>query len=198
MAIDVAALLTSLLPALNAASISDADLTFWTATELYEWADEAGKWLARSCGAFVSANTLAAGGSVDLSASFIDTIFAAVDGTALREASVRELEALDAGWDSATGTAKRYTLTGVETMRLYPAPATGTLEVIEHQLPADITSGNPTLAAATALGGFLAISILGAARAKEGNASMPEVAAHCAERTILYGKVFSALYGGVQ
>jgi len=196
MAIDVAALLTSLLPALNAASISDADLTFWTSTELYEAADEAGKWLARTAGLFVGANTLAAGGSVDAGASFIDTIFAAVNGTALREASVRELEALDGGWETAVGTAKRYTLTGTRTLRLYPAPATGSLEVIEHQLPADITSGNPTLAAATAIGGFLAVSILGAARGKEGDASIPEVAAHCAERISLYGKVFEALYGG--
>jgi hypothetical protein len=196
MAIDVAALLTSLLPALNAASLSDADLTFWTSTELYEAADEATKWLARTAGLFVGANTLAAGGSVDVGASFISTIFAAVDGTTLREASVRELEALDGGWETAVGTAKRYTLTGTRTLRLYPAPASGSLEVIEHQLPADITSGNPTLAAATAIGGFLAVSILGAARAKEGDGSMPELAAHCAERISLYGKVFEALYGG--
>lgn len=198
MAINVTTLLTSLLPALNAAALTDSELIFWTTAELYEFADEAAKWLARTAGCFVAAGTLTASGTVDLTAPHISSIFAAVDGTTLREANVRELEALDSAWESAAGAAQRYTLTGAQTLRIYPAPASGSLEVIEHQIPADITSSAPSLAASTAIAGFLALAILGAARAKEGDASMPEVAAHCADRKNLYGRVLTAIYGGVQ
>lgn len=200
MAVNVATLLTSLLPALNAAALTDAELSFWTTAELYEFADEAAKWLARNAGVFVAVDSsFQAERSVDLTDFHISTIFAAVDGAALREANVRELEALDATWESTQGLPKRYTMTGARTLKIYPDPMSeGALELIEHRLPADITSLNATLAAPAAIAGFLAIAILGAARSKEGDASMPEIAAHCTERTNLYAGVLTALYGGDQ
>jgi hypothetical protein len=199
MAINLTTLLTGLMQDLNSASFTDADLIWWTTAELYEFADEAAKWLARECGCFCEVATFAASGAVDLGALHISTIHAAIDGRTLREATVRELEALDAGWNARVATvavpAKRWAPTGSQTLRIYPAPASGTIEAIEHRLPADITSVAPSLAAPPAIASFLAMSVLGAARGKEGDASMPEIAQHCAGNLKLYARVFANLYG---
>ncbi len=199
MAISIATAITNLLPALNADAL--ANLIWWTETELYEFAEEAARRLARSAAVFVETEQIAVSGgtaSYTLGARSIATVHVSLGNTRLRPASVRELEALDTGWEATTGTPKRWThALGIDSIRIYPEPtAGGTLEVVHHQHPPEITSAAPTVAAPAPLAGYFGQAILAAARAKEGDAAMPEVAAHARERLALYERVCQAYWGG--
>ena len=96
--IDVAVTVTELLPALNADSVED--LTFWTETDLYSYADEAAQRLARTAAAFVrdSRITTPALTAIPNPSSALVLVHVACDGRSLRPATANEIEALDAGW----------------------------------------------------------------------------------------------------
>jgi hypothetical protein len=201
MAVDVAALIANLLPALNAAT--SGDLVYWTSDELYQWADEAAKRLALRAAVFVSVTTqtissaeapLAASA---VAANAIAPILVAWNSVILRFATVGELEALDDGWEAATGTPKRWTLDrGLQQLRLYPAPAAaGALLTVALQCPADISASQASLIGPSPLAGYLAQSVLGQARGRVSDAAMPEIAAHCAQRAEMYIAICEHYWG---
>jgi len=200
--INVGDVIQRLLPSLNVYSV--ADLTHWTEGELYEYADDAVKRLARTLGLFVERNTIAVSSGAALynaPARHLDTIHASLGGANLRPAKVRELEALDATWQGSSGTVDRYTpdFQGTEKIRLYKTPAAGgTLAVIYHQYPAELSQASRTLPAPSVFEDYLTWAILAQARAKEGDAAMPEVAKHAAERQSQFEDLIAQMWGTAQ
>ncbi len=183
------------LPALNAAST--ADLVWWASQDLYNFADEALKRLARTAAVFAADSSILAGaGEIANPAGTLVIVHAAANGATLRPATVRELEALDANWTAATGTPKRWVQDlGLGQMRLYPAPpAPVTLQRIHHAEPAKITTGATTLTAPVALDAYVLWSMIGSARAQEGESQMADVADHSRNRMELFEAVAVAYY----
>ena len=193
---DVSAVITGLLPALNAAST--ADLVYWTQDELYQWADEAVKRLARRAAVFVNYSAaMWSAAEVPLIPNAIAPALIAWNGSLLRVATVAELEALDDNWEAATGTPKRWTLDlGLQQVRLYPAPdVAGMVQGVIIIAPADLSATQTALEAVAPISGFLAQSVLGQARGRVSDAEMPEVAAHCAQRAAMYLEIFARYWG---
>lgn len=193
---DASTIIVNLLPALNAASTGD--LIWWTPDDLYGYANEAKDRLTRVTGACrqVDAGTFATGECPTGAA--LATIHAAWNGVSLRSATVRELEALDAGWLNAKGTPRKWTqdLTLTQ-IRVYPAPSmAGTLERVATVIPPTITAGSPTLAAPIAVASYFYAAMLAAARRGEGEAQLLDVAQHLDSRLKFLEQVFRAYYGG--
>jgi hypothetical protein len=195
MAISASSLITELLPALNAGSTSD--LTWWTTSELYQYADELLKRLARTAAVFVDYDSITAGsGAIDNPSGALVIIHMAANGATLRPAAENELLALDPAWESTAGTPKRWIQTELQSTRLYPAPSgTVTLTRIFHANPPTVASGTPTITAPPPIGSYVLWGMLGRARAKEGEAMLPDVAGHATERVGLWEKVFTAYWG---
>ena len=119
----------------------------------------------------------------------VRTVFAAYDGTALRQASAAELAALDDGWETATGAVERIIadFEGLDRFALYRIPtATGkTVTIIHYQVPV----------APSILGDYLVWAVLAEARRKESDGQMPEVVEHAEERLKLMRAVFAEYWG---
>lgn len=199
--VHVGDLIERLLPALNC--YDAASLVYWNQEELYEYADEGIQRLARATGMFVErdATTAVAAGApeYDLPSRHLSTIHVSlVAGANLRGASVRDLEALSSTWNTDSGDVERFVqdFNGTEKLRLYKNPdGVGTLAVIFHQYPAEISAAAPTLTAPTVLEDYLYWEMLRRARAKESDAAMPEVAAHAGERVQLFEEVIRGYWG---
>jgi hypothetical protein len=181
MSVDVSELVEELFPALNATAA--ADLLFWTETELYQWADEAVKRLARKAAVFVerTQDTDAPANSAhNLDERDLAVIECGWNGAALSPATVRELEALDENWEEAdAGTPAKYAtdFLGLGQVRLYPPPsAAGVLDLITLQVPEEITSAAAELRAPEPVKEILRLRMLQEARGREGDGAMPEVA----------------------
>lgn len=161
---------------LNAESASD--LLFWSQSELSGWATDALAELARTTGAhierFASIAVAAGDPTYALPSRLTSIIHISLNDQALRYATVRELEALDADWQATTGTPARYTRErGFTTVRLYPKPTgSGTLQVIGHTTP---ESSSNVRVAAPVLDAVL-FRVLAKARAKRGDGAMPDTA----------------------
>ena len=203
--IDFRDVLARLYPRLNAASA--ATLVRWTDAELYQWADEAAKRLARSFGVFVerdASTALVAGtGTYAAAARHVSTVHASADSTALYARTAQELEALDAlyvetqaaGGKLPSGFLSEAGAAGSAT-RVYPLPsAGGTLGLIMHRYPAAIASSNYTLSVPLCLTEYFSWWMLAEARRKESQAKMPEIAEHFAERVGLLDQVIQRYWG---
>jgi len=180
---DLGATLTNLLPALNAASM--LTLSFWTEDELYAFADEAAKRLARKVGVWVERDTSAAVSSLastyTLPTRRVSIVHVSLGAKALKAASAAEMEALDDAWVDTTGTPLRFLLDieGTGKVRLYPAPAvgvSGNLGVLYATYPTEIQKGSATVTIPAPLEEYFTFSVLAEARGREGEAAMPEVA----------------------
>lgn len=200
--VSVATIIEKLIPSLNAASL--AELSSWTETELYQFADEALKALGRAAAVFITRTPLpiAAGDSaVTLPSGHAGTLHASFNGAILRPANDDELTALDAGWQTASGTPKRFCMdtAGLAQLRLYKIPTVaGSVDVIHGLQPADVTRAAPNVSAPAPIGLMLRYSILGAARRREGDECMPDVSAHFDELLKLFGSAARAYWGGGQ
>lgn len=173
-----------------------------TSNELYQWADELAKRMARESGVFVTYDmsiTVTAGTAVyNLPASHVFTLGAWLGSTWLRITPVAELWALDGTWPATSGPAARASLDAgsVGTITLYPNPTVGgTLWQVTEEFPAAIAPGSSLVAAPTVLQDYFSYAMLEGARGKESDAMMPEMADHFAERLKLYGQVVEHLYG---
>ena len=182
--------------------------TSWvTPTELYQFADEAAKKLARDTGAFVTYDASIAisapTAAYALPSSHVFTLMAAaiyVNGTIqiLRMTAVRDLWALDANWQTTAANPVRASLDAgaVGTITLYPAPVSNaTLGQVLEEFPATIASGSSTVSLPAVLQDMFTYEILRGARAKESPNAMPEMAAHFGERARLYGQICDHLFG---
>jgi hypothetical protein len=192
--------ISDILPALGATSLEDLDWA--SATELYQWADEAVKRLSHRCGVFVERDTSnvteANTSQYPVPAGHIDTIHVTLAGLSLRASTVAELEALDASWALTVGTVSRFSMEadGVDYITLYQVPLVGgsTLAWIFHQFPAQIEQGS-TVDVPPPMGDYLAYAMVGEARRKESDRAMPEVAEHCDQMMGLMEEVACAYWG---
>jgi hypothetical protein len=203
--IDFQLILAELYPKLNATDATD--LVYWTDAELYQWADEAAKRLARKFGVFVerdASTTIVLGTAIyNLPARHISTIHASIAGAALYPNNVQELEALDSDWVRTAGATDSFLNDneGTATIRVYPTPdatITGSLALIFHRFPVTIAAGTFELVVPLALQEYFTWLMLAEARRKESDASMPEVADHFAARVDLMESVIRSYWGDSQ
>jgi hypothetical protein len=198
--IDVSALIANeVCPSLNAAVA--ADLVFWTADELYQFADDAVKAAAGISLLFVSVAPLAlaiGAGPTNLPAGTVAILAGAFAGSALTPANVDEMEALDDNWENTPGTPANWLLdVGLLAVRVYPAPTVaGSLSLILQGFPATpLSVSNVSIEAPAGFAGYLVQEMIGRARAKQSDAMLPDVAHHLAERSNMYDTVFSQYWG---
>ena len=197
--VDLANVITEILPALGAAHLGDLD--WCTEAELYDYADEAAKRLAHRVGVWVdrvAAQTLTAG-IASVPTGHVDTIHVSYSNKSLRPASVRELSSLDATWSGTTGTPTRFSMDAGTpgTIVAYPSK-TGTVAVIYHRFQPAVAHGASTIPIATPVQDYFAYSMLAEARRKESDAAMPEMADHFQQRVDLYEQILTAYFGEAQ
>lgn len=194
------AVVADIFSALGATSFGDLDWA--SATELYQWADEAVKRLSHRCGVFVeytqSTTSLTGVAQYPVPAGHIDTIHVTLGTLALRATTVAELEALDGTWAASAGVVNRFSMdadgTGYITLYQIPTTTGTTLTWIFHQFPAAIVSGS-TVDVPSPMGDYLAYAMVGDARRKESDRAMPEVAEHCDQMLALMEEVACAYWG---
>lgn len=190
--------LTALLPALNLSSLIETSL--WTTGQLYGWADAALRELARTVAAFgesAAAEGVDGSGAVAYPTGAIAVAHVAASGKALRRATVREVECLDRAWTAVTASAPERWIPegGLSAFRLHPASAgPHSLSYLYHSAGPSITAGE-TFDGVALCDPYLYWSVLAAARAKDGPAQFPDVAAHAAERAQEIAQVMRAYYG---
>jgi len=189
---------------------SQADLlaaNWLTVGELYQFADDAVKAIARATSLFltfddsiaVSAGTAA----YALPAGHIFTegawlVYASGGIQLLRLTTVGQLFALDAVWGTKTGAPVRLSLDARDAVScvLYPSPtANATLAQIMQQTPADVAEGATALPLSPVMEIYFSSAILAAALSKESDSARPEVAAHLVERLGLIDAVIQSLWG---
>lgn len=201
--IDTAAVINSILPDLHAEVLTE--LTFWTESDLIRWQDECVKHLSHLALMFVVRDTTivtaAAGPRYNLPPRHVTTLHVSLGATPLRPANVEELEGLDPAFQSSQGTPERWyeDKIGTPELALAPVPDTGgvAVPVVYSSWPPeiDVNKVNTTLAAPAPLKGYMAMAILSEAYGSEGEAEMPDVAAHCRGRLALYEQLFQGYYG---
>lgn len=206
MPCNVESLLTSsIYPALNATNPND--LVFWTKNTLYEWAHDAVQRLARAAAGLIFTDTRAiATGTADylLPARTLSVLHVTAAGRTLRPANARDLEARSSTWRAAEGVVISHYIRqdqGLMSIKIYPKPATGLTGAVRatvHLLPPVVSDSAPTVAWPEALGGYIALRTIAAARTAETEAKMPEAAAVAAEIGLVYEQIALKLWGGVQ
>lgn len=213
MACDTAASLSDVWYRLGFLSQADLNAAQWlTSGDLYQFADEAAKRLAWTCGIFKvfdSSVAIANGtGPVTLPPGHVFTAFAYIDYGAgviqiLRLTNVEQLYALDAGWTSLAGSPTRLSFDagapgsgGLGIATLYPsATASGSLNQVIQQTPPTVQAGASVLQVTPCIQDYFTYALLEQALAKESDHARPEVSAHATERMRLYEKVFQQYYG---
>lgn len=202
--VNASPLIGDLWPALNATGAADA--VFWTEDELYVWFNEAAVRLAGCSNVFVERDTsiTAAIGTptYDLPVAHMKTIQADLNGTVLRARTVKELEALDAGWPATEGTPKAFALDneGMLKITLYPVPDAGAdgkvVGLIMRETPATVSAAAGFLTAPAILEDYFAFSILAEARAIETRAPMLEISQWLKGITGMYEQTIQSYLGG--
>jgi len=201
--IDVSDVLKSLLPALQAESFNQLD--FWTETELYQFADEAAKRLAREVGGFIVRSSFAVVANTaeySVPARHMATIRVSLAGEALSVSNFEEIDALDEDWPTtAADYCDRVFHPTLETLRLYPIPNTevsGSVAIVFARYPAEITAAAAIVSAPLCLRDYFTWSVLAAARERESEAAMPEVAQWLGGVVGLYTQMMKGYWGGTQ
>ena len=191
---------------LNAADMARAD-RWVTLAELYQFADDAAKFLSRASAAFLtydsSIGVTAGEPEYALPAGWVWTegawlLYAGLPLQQLRLSSVGQLFALDANWNTTTGNPLRLSLDAgpVGWCVLYPSPVAGAvLAEVLQVFPATVAAGASALPLSAVLQDYFTDAALAGARAKESDSAMPDVAAHCRERMALYEAVIGHLWG---
>jgi hypothetical protein len=199
MSVDLASVLNDIIPTLGAAST--ADLDWCSTTELYNYADEEMKRLAASTSLWVSSVAIALAQNqavVSLPSGCVSVIHVAWNYSPLRPASVWELAALDGAYPSTSYVPSRFSLDAnlPGTLTIYPVPSTaGTLQVTFSGVLPDIASGSTVLPIASPLQDIFGLAMIGAARRKESDGCMAEVADHCEQRLEVYRSVLKQYFG---
>lgn len=190
--------------------LSQADLaaSAWlTYDELYQFADDAAQFLARTTSLFLTYdNTIeitAGTAAYALLAGqiYIEGAWLVYPGSLvqlLRLTSTGQLFALDAAWGTKSGPPTRFSLDAADakTGTLYPNPAVGSmLAQILEQAPATVTSGNTTLPLSPVLEIYFSDAIVAGALGKESDSARPEVAAHLLARQQMLDAVIQSLWG---
>jgi hypothetical protein len=190
----------------NAADASNAQ-TWVTQAELFQFADDAVKRLARNSSVFltydISTGVTAGVASYPQPTGEVLTAGAWLLYTPpavqlLRITTAAELWALDATWPATTGDPKRLSMDaqGATTKVLYPKPVrSATLALVIVQQPATVAAGASVLPVSPILQDFFTWSAIAGARSKESDSRMQEVSDHLNERLNLLEQVLSHLWG---
>lgn len=203
MATDLSlAVLPNAMAALQAATAADLDLC--TVANLWEWADEELRRLARTFALFVErADGQAAGAGqfvYALPAGHLATLQLEFNGRVLRPANVHELESGDAGWEDASSfPPTRYVpdWQGADNVRLYPIPnKAGTWAVLYELEPPSVSAAQPSAPLAAPVADIVALRVIAEARRREGDSQMPEAVSACEQLIGMYEAVMRAYYGG--
>lgn len=201
----VTAAIARVIRSLNASSA--AELILWTEAELYGWMSEALGGISRRVQLFAEERT--EGTPPVQPTQVLDPLDLAVmhcawGSRSLRPITLAGLDALDDAWTSATPDAalppKFFApdYQGVAQLRLYPPPAgAAPLHTITLRT-ASVSSGAPTIAAPEVLGDYLEAKTLQAARARQGDGGMPEVARDMGAFADMIEATMRAYYGGSQ
>lgn len=205
--IDTAACVNDTVYRLGFQSLADlaANAQWLIQAELYQFADDAVRRLSYEVGLFIGYDnsiTAVAGTAVyNLPASHVFTLAAWLDQQPLRITTVRDLWALDGTWSLTTGLSKRCSMDAgsVGTITLYPNPELGgTLAQICQEFPATISALASTVQLPSVLQDYLTYAQLAAARGKESQARMEEMAAHYGQRMAMYEQIMEHLWGAGQ
>jgi hypothetical protein len=182
-------------------SIEAAAAGAWvTTSELYYFADEAVKRLARTTALFLDYDdsiAVVAGTAIyPQAASQVYTESAwLIGGQQLRITPVAALFALDQAYSLTFGPPARisFDAAGADFAVLYPTPTgIGTLCQILQARPGD---GVPTLNVSLVLQDYFTNAMLLRARAKESDNAMPEVSDHLMQRLKMYEELFQQYWG---
>jgi len=211
------------LPGCDVTNVVNADLWFrlgfkdqadliaanWlTFAELYQYADDAVKFLARTTSLFLtydaSIAVIAGTPAYALPARHIFTegawlVYAGAAIQLLRLSSAGQLFALDAIWGTKTGAPTRLSLDAGDAVScvLYPNPtANATLAQVIEQSPVDVNAGASALPLSPVLESYFSTWMLAGALSKESDSARPEVASHLQERLKLMDAVIKSLWGG--
>jgi hypothetical protein len=197
--ISVTTMTTNLLPMFHASALTD--LVWWSNGQIGHWFADWIKRHAQEHGGFVSRGTIPlviSTATYSLPTTHLDTIHAALDGTPLVACSTSELDGLDDSYSSTTGTPTRWYVDRINQNKIgvYPVPiATGTLEVIYHSFPCDLTSG---FLAPVMIGEYLELAVLAEAYDAESDGQMTEIAIAAREMMRLIDGVVTTYYGRSQ
>lgn len=201
---DVNDLLDMLYTALHADAA--ADLVWWTAADLLEFADESVQSLARSVGCFVlrdaSVSTASMQQNYAKPSRHISTVHVSVGGTGLRPATIAELEAKDTSWPSTT-TALTPThfaedLSGLEQYTLYPTPTTvAVIGKTYHTYPVAFVSG-ATVTAPDVLLDYLLFKTLQSVNQTGVQGAIPDAGVAAGSLAGAIESAFATYYGGAQ
>lgn len=187
---------------LSAADLAAAN--WLTPAELYQFGDDAAKFLARTSSVFLaydnSVNVVAGTPQYSLPAAHVFTVMAWLSTAKqqLRLTTVGQLFALDANWATTTGNPVRISLdaqTAGECV-LYPNPiANDVLNQVLEVFPPTVALAASVLPVNPVLQDYFTDALIQGARGKESDSAMPEVAAHLAQRRALYEAVADHLWG---
>lgn len=196
--------LAQLLPMLHADTM--ADLSYWTQADLIDWMDEGLKRLARVAAwdveqdtSITTANGVAAYALPERQDATLYVSLGNPGVTPLRPASMIELEARNAAFQSTPGTPDHWYEDGQgDNVALTPVPTTaGPVTLVMSAWPPalDAAQVNTLVQAPAAFAGYLTFYALQNAYGREGESEMPDVSAHCAERCGMYEKLFTHYFG---
>jgi hypothetical protein len=179
-----------------------------TATEAYQYADDAVKALGRRGSIFLTAdfsiNVVGGTQGYALPAGhvFTESAWLAYAGGAiqqLRLTGAGQLTALDANWPVTAGNPTRLSMDAIDvnTACLYPVPIGAAVlwQVIE-ELPATVALGASTLALPLPLQDYFTDAIIAGSLSKESDSARPDVAAHLMERMKMLDAIYDHLWGG--
>jgi hypothetical protein len=191
---------------LNAAELN-AGTAWVTPAELYQFADDAVKGIARSTALFLvydqTTNVVAGTPQYALPANHVFTesaflIYAGPLVQLLRLTGATQLFALDATWPATSGPPVRLSMDAADIHAgvLYPNPvANAVLAMVLEVYPPDVTVLAHVLPVTGILQDACSYAMLAGALAKESDNSRPEVAKHCRERMGLYLAIADKLWG---
>lgn len=208
LVLDVTNALLDVIYRLGFAGANDIGPASWvTPAELYQFADDAAKKIAYDAGVLITVDssiTVNSGtASYSLPTTHVFTLLAAlVPATGppqlLRLTPVRDLWALDADWPTTSGDARRASMdaAAIGTITLYPNPiAGGTLQQVCQEYAQTLTAGASTLPLPTVYQDYFSYCMLEAARGKESESAMPEMAAHFKSRCDVYEQIMARYHG---
>lgn len=202
--IDVSWVIGAMYPYLGADTASG--LTFWTMGELYRAANEAAARLAVACPVWVEREYLGqVGASVALPERCISLMHVTSGGVALRRVTAAELDALDEDWQVTEAVVPSYyteDLGGGDTFSMYPKTPSGSVAEgvwgVYQATPHEVSEDDHVMVANLAIGDYLALEMLAAAKSKEGKAAVPEVAAWASGVAGLMLQAFRGYWGAVE
>ncbi len=186
-----------------------ANSSWLTQAELYHYFDEGARRLALALRVFVFRDTsvalVANVAQYAQPAGAIALVHASVSDARLRPASVDELAALDATWQTTPCAPGRkpalYSSDAgpLGTVTVYPLPeaanAGATLAQIFQGFPPGIAATQTIVPLPAPAADHLAYYAAGRARGKESEGAMPEMAAHFEARVKLYEQVLASYWG---